>query len=123
MANKILAGEYSDKVISLYHVPKRGTMHCIPLGKGLRMWKEYIILADEITRYEIVDEETRKSAASGVARGLVGGALLGPVGMMAGGISAKSKGTYQLAVEFKDGKRSLLEVDDKLYKEIVKSCF
>lgn len=73
--------------------------------------------------YELITDEHRKSAASGVARGIVGGALLGPVGMLAGGISAKSKGIFQIAVEFNDGKRSLLEVDDKIYNTIVKGCF
>ena len=33
------------------------------------------------------------------------------------------KGTYQLSIQFKDGKRSLLEVDEKLYKAIVQACF
>jgi hypothetical protein len=43
--------------------------------------------------------------------------------MLAGGMSAKNKGIYQVAVEFKDGKRSLLEVDDKTYNAIIKGCF
>ena len=71
----------------------------------------------------MITDEHRKSAKSGIARGLVGGALLGPVGMLAGGITAKSKGIYQVAVQFKDGKRRLLEVNDKFYKAIIKSCF
>lgn len=48
-----------------------------------------------IESYELITDEHRKSAKSGIARGLVGGALLGPVGMLAGGMSAKSKGIYQ----------------------------
>lgn len=55
------------------------------------------------------------------SRGLVGGALLGPIGLLAGGMSAKSKGVYQVAVVFKDGKRSLLELDDKRYKALMKA--
>ena len=76
-----------------------------------------------IESYELITDEHRKSAKSGIARGLVGGALLGPVGMPAGGMSAKSKGIYQIAIQFKDGKRSLLEVDDKIYKAIIQACF
>lgn len=76
-----------------------------------------------VETYELITDEHRKSAKSGVARGIVGGALLGPVGMLAGGISAKTKGIYQIAIQFKDGKRSLLEVDDKIYKSIIKDCF
>ena len=37
-----------------------------------------------VESYDVVTEDTRKSAASGVARGAVGAALLGPVGMLAG---------------------------------------
>lgn len=84
-----------------------------------------------VEQYELITDERRKSAASGIARGLVGNALFGPVGMLAGAVSAKEKGIYQVAVMFKDdgshaaycGKRSLLELDDKLYKKLVTSCF
>lgn len=54
--------------------------------------------------------------------GAVGGILLGPVGLLAG-LSAKNKDIYQIAIQLKDGKRSLLEVDDKICKALVKSCF
>ncbi len=76
-----------------------------------------------VESYELITDEHRKSAKSGIARGLVGGALLGPVGILAGGMSAKSKGIYQVPIQFKDGKRSLLEVDDKIYKAIIQACF
>lgn len=76
-----------------------------------------------VENYELITDEHRKSAASGVSRGLVGGALLEPVGMLAGAMSAKNKGIYQIAIQFKDGKKSLIEVDDKIYKALVKACF
>jgi hypothetical protein len=44
-----------------------------------------------VKSYELITDEHRKSAASGVARGIVGGALLGPVGMLAGGYLLKAK--------------------------------
>lgn len=43
--------------------------------------------------------------------------------MIGGAISAKNKGIYQIAIQFKDGKKSLIEVDDKIYKTLIKSCF
>lgn len=123
MICKVIAGDYEGKIVQGYHIKGRGSFHCIPLGKGFHAWSEYVVLEDDIAKYEVIDEDIRKSAASGVARGLVGGALLGPVGMLAGGLSAKSKGKYQIAVEFKDGKRSLIEADKQLYNAIVKMCF
>ncbi len=47
--------------------------------------------------------------------------MLGPVGMLGGALSAKNKGIYQVAIQFVDGKRSLLELDDKTYKGLMKA--
>lgn len=112
--NKVIAGDYEGKTV----VASLGYAF-IQIG----VFKTIDINSNNINSYELITDEHRKSAASGVARGLVGGALLGPVGMLAGGISAKSKGIYQIAIQFKDGKRSLLEVDDKIYKAIIKDSF
>ena len=49
-------------------------------------------------------------------------ALLGSAGLAAG-LSAKKNGIYTVAIQFKDGKRSLLEVDDKIYKAIISKTF
>lgn len=41
-----------------------------------------------------------------------------------GGVAgAVSKNGYQVKIIFKDGKKCLLEVDEKLYKAIVQACF
>lgn len=112
--NAVIAGDYQGKLLSC----TSGRVF-ISLGflKNLELDKKTVVST------ELITDEHRKSAASGVARGLVGGALLGPVGMLAGGITAKSKGIYQIAVEFTDGKRSLLEVDDKIYKALIAKTF
>jgi len=112
--NMVVAGDYKGKPI----VTALGTTQ-IKVG----FFKNLVLTDKVVESYELVTDEHAKSAASGVARGLIGGALLGPVGMLAGGLSAKNKGVYTVAVEFKDGKKSLLEVDDKGYKGIVQSCF
>lgn len=112
--NAVIAGDYEGKVVG---ITVQGAY--IMLG----FMKTYYMNKDNVESYELITDEHRKSAASGVARGLIGGALLGPVGMLAGGLSAKNKGIYQVAIQFKDGKKSLIEVDDKIYKAIIKSCF
>ena len=112
--NALIAGDYMGKRL----ISTLGTLQIVTgMGKG------EIIDKFSVEEYELITDEHRKSAASGVARGLVGGALLGPVGLLAGGLSAKSKGVYQVALQFRDGKKSLVEVDDKIYKAIVKACF
>ena len=112
--NMVVAGDYLGKVVV-------STLGTVQISTGL--FKSITLNNTTVEGYELVTDEHRKSAASGVTRGLIGGALLGPVGMLAGGLSAKNKGTYTVAIRFKDGKNSLLEVDDKVYKSLVKSCF
>jgi len=75
-----------------------------------------------VDSYEVIGEESSTSASSAVARGALGAALLGPIGIAAA-LSAKKKGVYTLAIQFKDGKKSLLEVDDAAYKMLVKVLF
>lgn len=74
---------------------------------------------EEVATYDVITEDHQKSAASGVAKGLAGNFLLGPIGLLAGATSGGKKGTYNLIVIFKDGKRSLLEVGDLYYSTIV----
>ncbi len=112
--NAVIAGDYNGKAV----IQSLGIVS-ISLG-----WLNSLALnSQSVESYELITDEHRKSAKSGITRGIVGGALLGPVGMLAGGVSAKSKGIYTVAIQFKDGKKSLLEVDDKIYKALIKNCF
>lgn len=111
--NKVIAGDYQGSPIGATFGSAtiiRGFTDGISIDKHL------------VEAYEIITDEHRKSAVSGVARGAVGAVLLGPIGLLAG-LSAKSKGIYTVALKFKDGKNSLIEVDDKIYKAIIKNCF
>jgi hypothetical protein len=111
--NKVIAGDYEGKAVMQ-------TFGIVSIAVGFT--KSVDINKETVESYEIVDESKRKSAASAVGRGLAGSLLLGPVGLLAG-LSAKSKGTHVLAVQFKDGKKSLLEIDDKIYSTLVKKLF
>ena len=113
--NRVIAGDYAGKQVLGGGIAQAG----ISLG----LVKQLYLNSTIVESYELITDEHVKSAASGIVRGLVGGALLGPVGMLAGGLSAKNKGIYHVAIQFKDGKRSLLEVDDKIYKAIIQACF
>ena len=112
--NMVIAGDYQGKAVML-------NFGYATIVTGFGKWINLSKMAVE--SYELITDEHHKSAASGIARGMVGGALFGTVGMIAGSMSAKEKGIYQVAIQFKNGKRSLLEVDDNLYKMIVKNCF
>ena len=75
-----------------------------------------------VEEYEVLDATSKASAVSAIGRAGVGAAILGPVGLAAA-LSAKKKGSYQVAVQFVDGKRSLLALDDKEYKAFLRSQF
>ncbi len=75
-----------------------------------------------VSQYDMLTEDKVKSASSAILRGMGGTLLLGGVGILAG-LSAKSKGIYLIAVEYKNNQRSLIEIDDKLYKIFIRSNF
>lgn len=111
--NKVIAGDYENKQVIL-----SGGSAVISVG----IFTNIKLDKSTVESYELVDETSRKSASSAVGRAAVGSLLLGPIGLMAG-LSAKNKGTHTVAIQFKDGCKSLLEVDDKIYKALVKKLF
>lgn len=111
--NKVIAGDYEGKNLML---GRNEVLLYTSFIKSFPLNKETVL------SHELITEEHRKSALSGISRGLVGGALLGPVGLLVG-LSAKNKGTHVIALELKDGKKSLIEIDEKLYKIFIKSMF
>ncbi|MDE5741420.1 MAG: hypothetical protein K2H90_03120, partial [Oscillospiraceae bacterium] len=96
--NKVIAGDYIGASVS-------ETLGTVTVGN-------ITFSKHTAESYEVITEEQRKSAVSGVLRGLVGRAVLGPVGLLAG-LSAKNVGTYTIAVNWKIGKKIRIEVNDK----------
>lgn len=72
--------------------------------------KEYMLLTEDVT----------KSASSAITRGLVGGAFLGGVGLLAG-LSAKNVGVYNVILTYRDDTQDLIEIDESYYKKLVAS--
>jgi hypothetical protein len=112
--NKVVAGDYENMFVG----QAGGKAFII-----LKLFKQLELNKTNIESYEVIDSEQNKSLASGIVRGAVGAVLLGGVGLLAGGLSAKNKGSYTIAVKFKDGKNSLMEVDSKIHKAIIQAMF
>lgn len=110
--NKVIAGDYENKKVQ----ESFGTL------KITSLTEERVIDKKTVETYEVITDEMRKSGTSAILRGGLGSLVFGPVGVLAG-LTAKNKGTYQVAVQFRDGKKSLLELDEKLYKLLIKKCF
>ena len=113
--NMVIAGDYKDKGLML-------------MGEGgpriLLNTKEAVYLNKEtVASYQVINQDLSTSASSGIARSIIGGALFGNSGALGGAASAKKKVTYTMVINFKDGKRSLIEVNEKMYKAIMLACF
>lgn len=105
MNNYVMEGKYKDKKIRGNHID---IMPPYPLSKY------------SISSYTVIDE-TNKDQYS-VWKGALGVALLGGFGAVAG-IGGKKKKEYLIAIEWKDGEKSLICLDDEAYKTFVRSMF
>jgi hypothetical protein len=116
--NKVIAGDYEG-----YNVKAGwgGFAFSPPLFSQQNGNVE--ISRDTVCGYEIIANDHRKSAVSGIARGVIGNYFFGNAGLIGGTMSAKNRGVYTVAVSFYDGRRSLIEVDDKRYKGLMRSVF
>ena len=115
-SNFVINGDYKNRKVEL------GVNRAFIRDGNFGFGKKIYINSDTVENYEVMNEQHQKSVSSAVSRAAVGGLLLGPAGLLAG-VSAKTKGAYMVAVQFKDGKRSLLEIDDKIYKTIINQLF
>lgn len=116
-SNKVIAGDYTDCLVM-------DSFNGITIVKP--GWHAEVMARldkENVESHEEISEERKRSAGNVAARGLVGAALLGPVGLAAGVLSSRKKGTHQIAIQFKNGKKSLIEVDDKIAKKISVNLF
>lgn len=65
-----------------------------------------------IKKVIILSNSSQKKVGSAVIRGAVGGALLGPVGLVGGAISGKNKNQTTFLIEFADGHKETKIVDN-----------
>lgn len=73
-----------------------------------------------VTSYTLINENNKSQYS--FWKGALGVALLGGVGAVAG-IGGKKTSEYLIAVEWKNGEKSLICLDDKFYKVFVQSMF
>lgn len=108
--NKVIAGAYQGKMVGQ------------TFGNAYLQtsFLKTVFLKDIVVNYEVLDSESKKSMSSALLRGGLGTALLGPVGLLAG-LSAKNKNSKIIALKFNDGQECVVDVDDKIFKAILKS--
>ena len=112
-SNKVIAGDYKGKLVG-------GSFGEAFIS--LAMTKLLYLNKDTVNSLTPLDDDSQISVASAAMRGLVGELVLGPIGLIAAA-TAKRNGIHIVGIEFKDGKRSVVEVDDKRYRNMVQACF
>lgn len=112
-SNKVIAGDYKGKLVG-------GSFG--EAFVSLAMTKLLYLNKDTVSSLTPLDDDSQISVASAAMRGLVGELVLGPIGLIAAA-TAKRNGIHIVGIEFKDGKRSVVEVDDKRYRNMVQACF
>ncbi len=130
----VLAGDYKDCWIlsngqyqgrkNIYHVATNPNATTHIKKQKYTSPSEFVEISKEtIASWELMTEESQKSLSSSLMRGLVGGALLGPIGLIAGGVTGKNNKTYHIIVNWIDGKKSVFELADWWYKDFLKVMF
>lgn len=109
--NYVLEGKYKNEKISGYKEISVNTSEYIG-GRSLSK--------KQITSYTVIDETNKEQYS--FWKGALGVALLGRWGAIAG-LGGKNKKEYLIAIEWKDGEKSLILIDDEYYKVFIKSMF
>ena len=82
--------------------------------------EEKILSKDTVDRYESVSAVNKGPNPASVATGLI---MFGPIGALAGAAASQSS-AYDIAVYFKDGKKSLIRLfSSDAYQEFIKIMF
>lgn len=111
--NKVISGDYQGYSIG---GNSNGLYFCKPFGEKI------YINSSTVTEYNVVDSDKMKSGSSAIGRAAIGAWLLGPIGLFAAA-GAKNKNVITVVIEFKNGKRSLIEIGQELYKILIKAVF
>lgn len=111
--NKVIAGDYEgwDVIIGSRTLNLMHRLTKVELNKT------------NVTDCQVVTSQSGSSFWGTFLRGYLGNAILGPAGLMASTVGAAGKQIILLSLEFSGGKRSLLEIDDKMYKKIVQILY
>lgn len=92
------------------------------LGFCRGSYANFSVDKSNVESYEVITEEKVQSASNAILRAGIASWIIGPAGLLAG-VTAKQKGVYIVAIFFKDGYKSLVEIDDVLYKTLVSIMF
>lgn len=111
MANSVVAGDYQGWDVIF-------TFGKLYFMRGL---KKELITKSLISKWEVIENVDQNSFWKSMAGAGVGNMLFGRVGAFIGAQAAgNAKDNYLVSIEFLSGKKSLLQIDYKLYMTLIK---
>lgn len=116
--NMVIAGDYVGYTVSFPRKAKR----LIIWEPGWKGEKWAGLDKNHVKNYEIINKESFTNGASAVAKGGLASFFLGAPGLLAG-LSAKTDNIYWIAIEWRGGQRSLIEIDNNNYKLFLLQMF
>jgi hypothetical protein len=115
---KVHAGDFGDGDGSF--APLSGMFRLPIEGKLFAQVKVYKAKIEDV---QLGTEENVKKLSGAVGWGLVGGALLGPVGLLAGLLMGGKSKNVVFIVRFKDGRKLLASGESKTFTAIQAAAF
>jgi hypothetical protein len=124
----ILIGDYSGfyekKPINAIYLDLAYEFSALKPRVRYKTSSQFVEISKEtIESWELITEESQKSVSSSLVRGLVGGALLGPLGLVVGATTGSKTTEYNIAVNWKDGKKSIFLLGTNDYKLFLKIVY
>ena len=116
--NKVIAGDYKGYDV-LYYKKSKKLVISEPVWTNAK-WAG--LDKKDVKNYEIINKESFTNGASAVAKGGLASFFLGAPGLLAG-LSAKTDNIYWIAIEWRGGQRSLIEIDNNNYKLFLLQMF
>ena len=113
---KIHAGDFKPGNVGSYSL---GKLRLPVKGK----WFAEKLPATELATIEIASEDNVKRIGGTVGWGVVGGALLGPTGMLAGLLLGGKDKEITFVAQFKDGRKMLATTDKTTFTALQAKAF
>ena len=110
--SKVVAGDYKD-----YSVVTFGNKLYF-----MMFTKRVEVTSADVYKYEIIDD-IKKSFWGTLISGAAWGTLFGTPGLIASTMSSARSKRLLLSIEFNNGKKSLIEISDSEYKNIIKALY
>ena len=116
--NKVIDGEFKGKYIVCIFGNVSIVVKNAIFGKRKDLYLDY----NTVANYCLIDHSSDVSMSSALTRSIAGQAIAGDIGGLAGAMSAKVHDTNIVLITYRDGRKSLIEIDRVAYDCLKENC-